>query len=168
MRKLLALVFVLLPTLATAGPMPAAFPKDRSTSDLLKHCIAVDHANTLASLFGGKLANEVRTDGLRVGTNVKKALPSTWVLAEIGGVEAMKSAQKVGLSWDDNWRSLGRTYWSALHSKESAPYTVAKGQLLLDHFWECLGSWQQLSKLHGPIADPDEKHLVSLPKGVTN
>ncbi len=161
-------VIALLPTLVTSEPLPPAFPKDRSTSELLKHCISVDYADTLASVFGGQLANNTRTDGFRLAASTNIALPSSWVLTEIGGIQAMSDAQKVGLSWEENWKSLGRTYWSATHSQESSPYTVAEGRLLLDHSLACLDFKVEMTRLNGPVVNRKKSQRVSLPNEVQN
>ena len=115
---------------------------------------------------------------LLVGANLAEAPHSVdemstsmfadWFAEMLGGRDVLDEARLVALDWEENWRSNGRTFWSAMLSGSSTPYNVFAGKLLVEHHFACEEFFQTLAKKYNRDIFSTEKRTATFPSAVSN
>ncbi|MGR3758725.1 hypothetical protein ACUXV3_01125 [Roseobacteraceae bacterium NS-SX3] len=166
MKKGAALALSLAAASATADEMPADFPDADDRRSAIEHCLAVDYAFGLAHAYANHLRSLAGDGNEKSTRNVRGRSPAVWVIHYLGGEHIVENQFRIGASWDDNWRSLGQTYWYQMVAEEGSAYTVAEGGVLLDHFMRCLELKSEISPHSGSFYHPGKWVRYTLPEEI--
>jgi len=169
MRNTLRAFFLVVPSIGLTDALPQKFPDSATERDKILHCVAVEHSVTLASLVGAELVNQSGgKNGTYYGETVKVEMLADWFTESLGGEEVVAEARNRALSWEENWRSNGQTFWAPMMSGTGTPYNVREGALLASHQISCRDFFSLLAgKNHRDLYSSDTR-TVDLLSTVAN
>ena len=164
MRNALQAFLFLVPSIGLANELPQQFPDEATEKEKILHCAAVSEAHVLALLVGSNIAEAPHTID-----EMSTSMFADWFAVTLGGRDVIEKARTRALDWEENWKSNGRTFWSAMLSHDSStPYNVWAGQLLVEHHFACVEFFQTLAQKYNRDIFSTEKRTVTLPFAVSN
>jgi hypothetical protein len=167
-NALLAFLF-LVPSLGVAGTLPQKFPSGSTEKEIALHCVAVEYASWLANLVGSKVSNQMGgNNGRFTGESLNVPVMADWFTQMLGGKEAVSNARNKALKWEENWQSLGQTYFTPIKLGKGDPYVVREGEVLSEHLTACWDFFSRLSNKYNRSLVSKQRMTVTLPVETQN